>query len=110
MGFFRKQWMLALALGAVAIVLLQTGMCALECSGVLACTEQSSAHNGPSPDTDNSSSTDHCCHGNCRISFVALETMNVIPQLPQPSSRFATFQDVIPDAPVREIDYPPQLS
>lgn len=109
MALFRTHWMLALALSAVAIVALQTGICALECSGVLACTEQSSAHDGPSPETDNRPSQSHCCHSNCHSNFVALEVMGVV-LFPQSSSRFATLQDIIPDAPVREIDYPPQLS
>ena len=109
MVFFRTRWMLALALSAVAIVVLQTGICALECRGVLACTEQSSSHDGPLSDTNDRPSQSHCCHSNCHSNFVALEVMSVV-LFPQSSSRFTILQDILPDAPVREIDYPPQLS
>jgi hypothetical protein len=101
--------MLALALSAVAIVVLQTGICALECSGVLACTEQSSSHDGPLSDTDDLPSQSHCCHTNCHSNFVAPDVMGVV-LFSHSSSRFAILQDILPDAPVREIDYPPQLS
>jgi hypothetical protein len=106
---FRTPWMLALALGAVFFVVLQTGICALECAGVLVCVEQSDDHGEPSPESENLPSTSHCCHGNCHKSFVVVEAIDV-EFSPQPSSRFAILQDAIPDAPVREIDYPPQLS
>lgn len=93
----------------MAIVAIQTGICAIERAGIVSCAGQSAAHDESSSETDGQSSPNHCCHALCHSSFVTTETMSV-GFFHEPSAGFDTFQDIIPDGPVREIDYPPQLS
>jgi len=106
MSLFRKKWLLALCMGAMAVIGVQTGLCAAEHAGLLPCAEQSSGHCESSTEEPSPS---HCCHAQSHSDFVAVEIAKLIFSY-EPSERFVVSQDRTPDAPVRKVDYPPQLS
>lgn len=104
----RKHWLRFVCLSALFLFFAQSALCLAEHAGLVGCTEAAELADCPPADHSHDSSNAHCCH---------LET-NAAPHLASTyafqgvfvSERLSLSDDVAPDGPVQEIDYPPQLS
>lgn len=101
LGAFKFRTLLAMIVAFVAFSL-QTTVCYAEHAGIIPCHEQG---NNPQTPADDGIKI-HCCHFSSTA--ILLDTVAVCAaDLPTDLSYHA-FNRGVPEAPVREIDYPPQ--
>jgi hypothetical protein len=103
----RNNRLLALCLGTVLVFFAQSIFCFAEHAGLIQCADEVEQHQ--SAGCSEQQSNPHCCHVHCHGAAIAAYAVAVpgagflgqISLNPDPTA---------PDAPVHEIDYPPQLS
>jgi hypothetical protein len=93
----------------------QTLVCHAENAGLLKCAHEVTPDGGATPkssgDSSNESTPSGCKHAGCHKPVVAPQL--VLSALWSPDFRSATYPmavQILPDSPVAEIEYPPQLS
>ena len=107
-----RQFASLLCLGTAFLFLANLCLCGVEATGMLACVADSAAHaDTPSPLTgDGAAPGEHCddCHTHSPLAF-AFSAKSLAVDF-SASARVRHIDEFAPDGPVREIDYPPQLS
>ncbi|HEY5707229.1 MAG TPA: hypothetical protein VIS96_16845 [Terrimicrobiaceae bacterium] len=106
MATTRKNRPLALCLGTVLIFLAQSMFCFAEHAGLIPCPTEQHQDGDRSDDQRNAPS---CSHVHSHGALVIAETVGVLVGDPF-TDLCLRFDDGVPDGPVREIEYPPQLS
>ena len=103
-----KSQLLVLCLGAVMVFLAQSMLCFAEYAGLVPCGAYTEQHESPGAAQSNTSPSD-CCHTHSHGAVVIVDTVSLLfgDGL---TDQVKTFDDTVPDGPVREIDLPPQLS
>jgi len=109
MTSMRKSWLIALCLGTVAMFFSHIMLSAADEAGLLPCAQIASQNDrGASPMTSSELPSAHCCGCSSDVSFLSSD----LPAFHR-NIQCVTFfarNDSAPEAPVYEIEYPPQLS
>ena len=103
----RKNRLLAVCLGTILVFFAQSMFCFAENTGLIRCAGEVEQHQsaGCSEQEGNA----HCCHAHSHVAAIAADTVGI--PLARLLGRVALKADATaPDGPVRDIDYPPQLS
>jgi len=103
----RKSWLQFVCLSALCLFFAQSALCLAEHAGLVGCAESTELADCPPTDHSHDTSNAHCCH--LETNAAPLAAASVF-QGVFISERLSLSDDVAPDGPVQEIDYPPQLS
>lgn len=114
MAILCKSWWAALCLSAAVLFFTQTAFCFAEDARIVACetsSYQTTFQNGKNPGSKTPATANNhcCCHCVSHSSLITSASTGVFIGDMLVGLFFDT-DDFIPDVPVREIDYPPQLS
>ncbi len=108
MPSLRKIWLTLLCLGTVCAFFGQTTICLAADTALIGCEESGDHH-----DRDTTSgapcAADHCSHCASHTSLLPAAAPAIVERVASDAS-FAFANDSAPEGPVREVDYPPQLS
>jgi hypothetical protein len=106
----RKSWLFTLCVGTVVIFFAQTMLCFADDAGIIPCAHQSAQHDaGSSQQSSGGDPITHCGHSHSHELLLVVDSAGlVVPDLLAGVSFNAN--GLMPESPVREIEYPPQLS
>ena len=103
-----KNQLLALCLGTVLIFVAQSMFCFATHAGLVRCGIHTEQHSGDSGQQSQSPQSE-CCPMHSHTAVVTIDAVTV-PIGDVLADLVLKSDDTVPDSPVREIDYPPQLS
>lgn len=102
-----KNRLLALCLGTILVFFAQSMFCFAEHTGLIQCADDVEQHQ--SAGSSEQQSNAHCCHTHSHGAMIAAHAIGV-PVGGLLGKISLRPEATAPDSPVRDIDYPPQLS
>jgi hypothetical protein len=106
----RNSWLIALCLGTAVMFFAQVMLCAADDAGLVPCSQTASQNDRSSvPEKSGEILDSHDCHCGSHTSLLLLAETAYLGGEFQ-NHAFFDKNDFVPEAPVHEIDYPPQLS
>lgn len=110
MEIARKNQLLALCLGTVFVFFAQSMFCFVKHAGLVRCGIHTEQHQNPGDSSQQSQSPQsECCPMHSHAAVLAIDAVGV--SIGDVLTDLVLKSDTtVPDSPVREIDYPPQLS
>lgn len=108
MAKLHKSWLMALGLGTAFMFFAQVLWCAADDAGLVSCS-QKAAQNDRSPAPSGDNPVEHECHCLSHTSLLPSVLASAFASDTR-SRSFFERRDFAPEAPVAEIEYPPQLS
>lgn len=110
MAKLHKSWLMALGLGTAFMFFAQVLWCAADDTGMVSCSQTSSQNDrGSLPATSGENPVEHNCHCLSHASLLPAAMASGF-TCDTRSRTFFDRNDFAPEAPVAEIEYPPQLS
>jgi hypothetical protein len=103
----RTNRLLALCVGTILVFFAQSMFCFAEHTGLIRCVADVEHHQ--SADSSEQQSNTHCCHAHSHSAMIAAQAGSV-PVGGLFGKISLSPEATAPDGPVRDIDYPPQLS
>jgi hypothetical protein len=102
---FCRKFLFTLGLGAVLLFLAQSTLYYAELAGLVPCVEGTEQHQECCEDQSSS----HCCHTHCQGAAMTGRGLRL--QAISLQEKMSLNADtIVPEAPVRDIEHPPQLS
>jgi hypothetical protein len=105
----RKNQLLALCVGTVLVFFAQSMFCFAEQAGLVRCGSHAEQHQSAGDSAQSTTSPSDCCHTHSHGAVVIVDTVSLLVG-DVLTDLVLKSDNTVPDSPVREIDYPPQLS